>query len=119
MTLPPDLADKDALIATLVARAEEQILLIAQLTARVAELEAKLGAPPKGPDNSSVPPSRGQKASGSGRAKAKRRPHRGAHRALHPNPTRQCDVKADVCQGCGADVSGAVERQLSLPPSVN
>ena len=33
--------------------------------------------------------------------------------ALHPNPTRQCDVKADVCQGCGADVSvaaqGAVE----------
>src|SRR5665213_1796413 len=83
MTLPPDLADKDALIATLVARAEEQILLIAQLTAKVAELEAKLGAPPKGPDNSSVPPSRGQKASGSGRAKAKRRPHRGAHRALH------------------------------------
>ena len=47
MTPPPDLADKDALIATLVARAEEQMLLIAQLTARVAELEAKLGAPPK------------------------------------------------------------------------
>ena len=109
MTPPLDLADKDALIATLVARIEERDLLIAQLTARVADLEAKLGAPPKGPDNSSVPPSRGQKASGSGRAKAKRRPHRGAHRALHPNPTRQCDVKADVCQGCGADVSGAAQ----------
>jgi len=66
MTPPLDLADKDALIATLVARIEERDLLIAQLTARVADLEAKLGAPPKGPDNSSVPPSRGQKASGSG-----------------------------------------------------
>src|SRR5271165_338623 len=31
------------------------------LTARVAELEAKLGAPPKTPDNSSVPPSQGKK----------------------------------------------------------
>ena len=72
MTPPADLADKDALIAALMARVEEQALLIAKLTARVAELEAKLGAPPKGPDNSSLPPSRGQKASGSGKAKAKR-----------------------------------------------
>jgi transposase len=102
MAPPPDLADKDALIATLVARIEI-------LAARVAELEAKLGAPPKGPDNSSVPPSRGEKGSGSGKAKAKRKPHRGTHRSLHPNPTRRCDVKADVCQGCGADVSGAAQ----------
>jgi len=109
MTPPADLADKDALIATLLARVEEQGLLIAKLMARNAELEAKLGAPPKGPDNSSVPPSRGQKASGSGKAKLKRKPHRGAHRALHPNPTRRCDVRADVCQGCGADVSGAAQ----------
>lgn len=109
MTLPTDLADKDALIATLLARIEEQVLLIGQLTARVAELEAKLGAPPKGPGNSSVPPSRGQKASGSGEAKSKRKPHRGAHRALHPHPTRQCDVRADVCPGCGADLSGAAQ----------
>ena len=112
MTPPADLADKDALIATLVTRVEEQALLICTLTARVAELEAKLGAPPKGPDNSSVPPSRGQKASGSGKAKAKRKPHRGAHRALHPNPTRQCEVRADVCQGCGADVSGAAQEAV-------
>jgi transposase len=102
MTPPPELADKDALIATLVARIE-------MLTARVAELEAKLGAPPKGPDNSSLPPSRGQKGSGWGKAKAKRKPHRGTHRSLHPNPSRHCEVKADVCQGCGADVSGAAQ----------
>src|ERR1700679_2222296 len=99
MTPPPDLADKDALIATLAARLEEQVLLIAKLTARGAELEAKLGVPPKGADNPSVPRSRGERASGSGKTKAKRRPHRGTHPALHPNPPRQCDVKADACQG--------------------
>jgi hypothetical protein len=32
------------------------------LNARIAELEAKRGGPPKTPDNSSLPPSRGQKA---------------------------------------------------------
>jgi transposase len=31
------------------------------LTARVAALEAKLGLPPKTPDNSSLPPSQGKK----------------------------------------------------------
>ena len=40
-----------ALIHTLMAQ-------VAALTARVPELEAKLGLPPKTPDNSSVPPSR-------------------------------------------------------------
>jgi len=112
MTPPADLADKDALIATLVARVEAQALLIAKLTTQLAELEARRGPPPKGPDNSSVPPSRGQKASGSGKSKAKRKPHRGAHRALHPNPTRRWDVKADVCQGCGAEVLGAAQAAM-------
>ncbi len=45
---------KDALIRGLWAQVQA-------LTARVAELEARLGAPPKTPDNSSLPPSRGQK----------------------------------------------------------
>ena len=112
MTAPPDLADKDALIAALMARIEEQGLLIAGLMARNAELEARLGLPPKGPDNSSLPPSRGQKGSGSGKAKAKRKAHRGAHRALHPTPTRHCEVKADVCRGCGADVSDAAQEAV-------
>jgi transposase len=47
-------AEKDALIHTL--RAQVQAL-----TARVVELEAKLDLPPKTPDNSSLPPSRGKK----------------------------------------------------------
>lgn len=101
MAPPPDPADKDALIAALLSRIEV-------LTARIAELEAKLGAPPKGPDNSSVPPSRGQKPSGSSATKGKSKPHRGAHRALHPKPTRARDVFAAVC-ACGADLSGATQ----------
>jgi transposase len=55
----PDLSrlsheEKDALIRVLWAQVQA-------LTARVAELEAKLGTPPKTPDNSSLPPSRGKK----------------------------------------------------------
>ena len=55
----PDLAtlshaEKDALIHALWAQVQA-------LTARVAELEAKLALPPKTPDNSSLPPSRGKK----------------------------------------------------------
>ena len=41
---------------------EEKDALILALLERVAALEAKLNPPPKTPDNSSLPPSRGQKA---------------------------------------------------------
>ena len=66
MTRPPDLrrlseARKDALIRDLWAMVQERDALIADLCKRVAELESKLGGPPKTPDNSSVPPSQGQK----------------------------------------------------------
>ncbi|NEU15064.1 hypothetical protein G3T14_23800, partial [Methylobacterium sp. BTF04] len=64
------LSDKDALIAALMERIEalvaQNAALMAEnarLTARVAALEAKLGLPPKTPDNSSLPPSKGQKSS--------------------------------------------------------
>jgi len=98
VTPPPDLPEKDALIAALVARIEA-------LVARIAELEAKLGLPPKTPDNSSVPPSKGQKPSEPSAPKGKAKPHVGAHRPLHANPTARRDVFASACQGCGADVS--------------
>ena len=101
MTPPPDLVDKDALIATLMARIEV-------LAARVVELEARIGAPRKGSGNSSVPPSQGRKPSGSGPSKRKARPHAGAHRPLHPSPTSKRDVFTGVC-GCGADVSGVLQ----------
>ena len=96
MSCGPDLSQlshdqKDALITALMAQ-------VAALTARVAELEAKLGLPPKPPDNSSLPPSKGQKASAPSKPKPKANPHAGAHRPLHPNPTRERIVSALVCQ---------------------
>jgi transposase len=112
MTRPPDLADKDAVIAALMARIEALVCQIealtatnARLVARIAELEAKLDQPPKTPNNSSLPPSKGQKASASSKPKPKSKPHAGSHRALHPNPTRRHPVFACRCAGCGADVS--------------
>jgi transposase len=91
-------AEKDALI---LAQAE----MIAALTQRIAELEAKLGLPPKTPDNSSTPPSKGQKPSAAAAAKPKNAAHTGAHRPLHPSPTTKRDIFAASCQHCGADVS--------------
>ncbi len=94
MTQPLDLttlseAEKDALIGALLAR-------IDALTARVAALEGankglreRLDQPPKTPDNSSLPPSRGHKANGAGTTRLKAKPHAGSHRALHPEPTRR------------------------------
>ncbi|MHB8884427.1 MAG: coiled-coil domain-containing protein [Methylovirgula sp.] len=76
------------------------------LRARVAELEAKLGLPPKTPGNSSTPPSQGRKASDTSASKPKGKAHSGAHRRLHPNPTNKLDVMANHCQHCGVDVSG-------------
>jgi transposase len=109
VTQPSDLPDKDAVIAALLARIDILVAQNARLTARVDELEAKLGLPPKTPDNSSVPPSKGQKPSGSSAPKAKARPHQGAHRPLHPNPTAKRAVLAATCKGCGADVSGVTQ----------
>src|SRR3954447_11178157 len=66
MVAIPDLsrlsgAEKDALIVALLERLE-----VAER--RIAELEAKLNEPPKTPDNSSVPPSRGVKSNTPNRA---------------------------------------------------
>ena len=48
-----------ARIAELTALAEIQAATIAHLEKRVAELEDRLGKPPKTPDNSSIAPSAG------------------------------------------------------------
>jgi transposase len=113
MPPPPDLAallsEKDALINALLAQVQAQAEQIAVLTARVAELEAKLNLPPKNPSNSSKPPSQGHKANGEGEAKPKSRVHAGAHRPLHPHPTRRRDVLAERCSHCRADVTGVAQ----------
>jgi len=121
--------DKETLIRLVLSQAETIAALTRQvemLTARVAELEAKLGLPPKTPDNSSTPPSQGQKqseepAAGSER-KSPRKAHPGAHRPLHPNPTTRRDVMASCCQHCGRNVSGVPQinceayDHIEIPP---
>jgi transposase len=69
VTLSPDLnklshAEKDALIQALTEQLVTAQERIAAQDARIAALEARLDAftrPPKTPDNSSKPPSQGQK----------------------------------------------------------
>lgn len=121
MTPPPDFSslsssEKDALIATLLAKvdallAEVQALKAenAALREENAKLRAKLDLPPKTPDNSSKPPSQGHKANGEAKAKPKGKPHAGTHRPLHPKPTTRRDVLADRCSHCQADVTGVAQ----------
>jgi len=114
---PPDLklldsAAKDALILALIERVNDLSAENAKLKERLARLEAKLGEPPKTPSNSSLPPSRGRKGSGEASSKPKGKPHKGASRALHPDPTRTLDVRASECPRCGGDVSGVEQSAL-------
>jgi len=115
MTPPPDSsslssAEKDALIATLLARIDELSKRLAALEEENAALRAKQKLPPKTPDNSSTPPAQGQKSQGEKTRQSKRKAHAGAHRPLHPNPTRKRDVLAEHCSHCRADVSGVVQE---------
>ena len=98
--------------------------LVSVPTRRVAELEARLGLPPKTPDNSSVPPSQGRKASSLPATKGRRRKkgRAGAHRAMASNPTQTLEMRASCCSHCRADVSGARQwlheayDHVELPP---
>jgi transposase len=114
MTQPLDLttlseAEKDALIGALLARIDALTARVTALEGENKELREKLDQPPKTPDNSSLPPSRGHKANRAGTARPKAKPHAGSHRALHPEPTRRRDVLAERCGHCQADVRGVVQ----------
>jgi len=114
MTQPLDLttlseAEKDALIGALLARIDALTARVAALETENKELREKLDQPPKTPDNSSLPPSRGNKANRAGTARPKAKPHVGSHRALHPGPTRRRDVLAERCGHCQADVRSVVQ----------
>jgi transposase len=104
----PDLSrlsheEKDALILALWAQVQA-------LTARVAELEAQLGSPPKTPSNSSLPPSRGQKPN---RAEKARRCGRrqgslgrtGGGRVLAASPDEVVTARPVRCAHCDAPLS--------------
>ena len=110
-------------ISELKARVTELVADKKALQARIAELEDKQGKPPKTPDNSSVPPSRGQKtniAEPTGKKKA-RKGHPGVARSLAENPDVTRDIYAEHCT-CGATLE-AEDQELArawdyidLPP---
>src|SRR2546421_11207586 len=88
----------------LIALALAQTAQIEELTRRIADVEAKLGGPPKTPDNSSLPPSQGRKPNRAERRAAKKRKGRpgcpGVFRALAPNPDRIAASVAERCPHC-------------------
>src|SRR5215510_8148551 len=90
------------LLHQLLARIGDLLAENKRLLARVAELEAKLGQPPKTPDNSSLPPSRGQKANAEPSAtKPQRKGRPGVARKLAESPDATRRFYADRC-ACGA-----------------
>jgi transposase len=107
----------------LAARVDELVAQNKALLVRIAELEAEHGKPPKTPDNSSLPPSRGQKGNVAEptRVKKARKGHPGAARALAENPDATRDIYAERC-ACGAALDEAGQElargwdHVDLPP---
>jgi transposase len=122
-------ADKDALIMALWTQLDAALAVNAELTskvealtARVAELEAKLNEPPKTPDNSSLPPSHGHKANKPPRRKRRKDRRPGVGRELHSDPDHIVEARAETCSSCAAVLTEgdqklqAVYERIELPP---
>src|ERR1019366_311362 len=123
---------KDDLIALVLAQADvvaQQTTLVETLSGQVgllkkqvADLEAKLGKPPKTPDNSSIPPSAGRKPNREERRAAKRKGRPGVARALAENPDRIVEARAEACPHCDHGLTAADQQDfhaydhMDLPP---
>jgi transposase len=92
--------DLIALILAQHAQIEAQAQQIGGLTTRIAELEAKLAAPAKTPDNSSLPPSKGQKPNLPDRPKMPRHGRPGVTRTLTEHPDRIIEATLGACPHC-------------------
>ena len=110
---------RDDLIALIEAQAQQ----IAAFTARIADLESRLAAPAKTPDNSSLPPSKGQKPNLPDPRKKKPRPSRpGVARALAEHPDKIIEATLAACPHCNhalgpADMTGIhAYDHVDLPP---
>lgn len=127
--MPPetrDSLDHDSLkplVVSLLAKIDNLLEQNKALLARIAELEARTGQPPKTPTNSSRPPSTGHKANISQAPveKKSRKGRPGVARMLSPDPDQTRDVYAERC-ACGAALSPADQilahayDHIDLPP---
>jgi transposase len=109
---------KDDLVALVLGQAAQ----IGTLTARIAALEARLSAPPKTPDNSSTPPSKGQKPNRPARPKKPRIGRPGVARALAEHPDRIIEATLAACPHCAQALGPADQPDIhaydhiELPP---
>ena len=118
--------DRDALLS--LSKDDLVVLILAQhaqiqaLSARITDLEARLAGPPKTPDNSSTPPSKGQKPNLPKRPKKPRRGRPGVARALAEHPDVTIDARLDACPHCDHALSPADQPlihaydHIDLPP---
>jgi transposase len=113
-------AEKDTLIRVLWAQVQN-------LAARVADLEAKLGEPEKNPDNSSLPPSKGQKSNRPEKAtrvgpRKGSLGRKGGGRPLACTVDETITVKAPNCAHCHTALTEADQvlsgryDKIDLPP---
>lgn len=123
MICAPDLtklshAEKDALILALLRQLAAAEARITALEARLAELTG----PAKTPDNSSKPPSQGQKPDRPAADRPTRKSRPGVGRALHPNPDRVVEARLTACPNCAAAFPEALQtaqqvyERIELPP---
>jgi transposase len=98
---------------------EQVVALVRGLEARLAELEAELarrGGPPKTPQNSSTPPSKGWKRERPPGEGAKRGPpfgHRGSSRQrAEPDWIVLC--QPTLCGTCGQDLTAAPQERVGI-----
>ena len=105
-------AEKDALILALFERLEAMERDLKSMEREIAALKAKLAEPWKTPDNSSLPPAKGEKAN---RVKAAKRQgprqgslgRKGGGRPLACDPDETVIAKALVCTHCQAALNDA------------
>ena len=101
---------------------DDRVALVLALAARVSALEAKLAAPTKTPDNSSVPPSKGQKPNLPDRSKKGRHGRPGVARALAEHPDRVIVAMLPACPHCDHPLGPADQPDIhaydhiDLPP---
>ena len=101
--------DQVSLILPQVAQIEAQTAQITGLMARIAELESRLGAPPKTPETRARLPPR---ANLPDRLRKRRRGRPGVSRMLTEHPDRIIEAALTTCPHCAYVLGSADQRDI-------